>query len=95
MNTKHTPGPWLVEFFEDSARIRQEKGYEHTITVVSTWGDSQRETDARLIAAAPELLIALDDAFDWICELLPAYSTGGTRLDNLRRALAKATGGDE
>lgn len=51
---KHTPGPWFV----DGVRfVRQEPSPRHVICRLPT--TTRNEGDARLIAAAPELLEAL------------------------------------
>ncbi|RTW54554.1 hypothetical protein [Pseudomonas aeruginosa] len=63
----HTPGPWEIERYSDGliqivGGIRAVSDHEeHVTTVVEavTRGD---EANARLIAAAPELLDALEDA---------------------------------
>lgn len=76
--SKHSPGPWRAIESESSGTdrrhlqiaIRSESG--HMFSLGSTTGDDrhqQRMADARLIAAAPDLLEALrrclaDDAGD-------------------------------
>jgi hypothetical protein len=58
--TKHTPGPWTVNI-HDIARDGVwvcgpgESGYE-IVTVAEGQEDGQREANACLIAAAPEML---------------------------------------
>ena len=63
MNTKHTPGPWHVDrdAFERAARLR---GGDN-MRLILRWdafarrGSIEAEANARLIAAAPDLLEAL------------------------------------
>ncbi|WP_127677238.1 hypothetical protein [Sinorhizobium meliloti] len=50
---EHTPGPWIPTLCDDGAWMVNTDG---DIIVV---GDNLSETDARLIAAAPDLLAAL------------------------------------
>jgi hypothetical protein len=54
MNTKHTPAPWVT--------IEGGRGY--TITTQESRGISIKEANARLIAAAPELLDILQKLVD-------------------------------
>lgn len=69
---KHTPGPWTARPAEDTAR---DSGHGFEITsahdecfkwhVAGTWSElpeGQEAANARLIAMAPELLIALEHA---------------------------------
>ncbi|MBK9058109.1 MAG: hypothetical protein IPL82_09865 [Elusimicrobia bacterium] len=66
MNSKHTPGPW--NFSKDGAEIFPEtgpNGYVELCRVVGPWDGSKfydkgtAKANARLIAAAPEMLEAL------------------------------------
>lgn len=67
--SKHTPGPW--EFVGDAddfeCRVRQKSsmkkgpGFISEVTICENIGDTQ---NARLIAAAPDLLKALIDFLD-------------------------------
>jgi hypothetical protein len=57
----HTPGPWLVYQWDkgdDSAfEIADKDGRPTAIPVSSPWrSDAERDANARLIAAAPDLL---------------------------------------
>lgn len=55
----HTPGPWWIEEPDDPAEDERQisDGFGHTATV---YGDAETATaNARLIAAAPELLKTL------------------------------------
>jgi hypothetical protein len=84
--SKHTPGPWDARWSERGQYwfIDHEQGGEgYTLTKLNC-----EEADARLIAAAPELLEALKNAIEII---------EGTGLDASiqRAAIAKATGEDE
>jgi hypothetical protein len=97
MGTKHTPGPWAALPEEcDRAYIRirgQKLGCRYKVANVLTLvyeGVHEREAEetranARLIAASPELLEALE-----LCAAaLPAYSEEAKAA---RAAIAKATG---
>ena len=54
MNTKHTPGPW--KFMERGLLVKSDES-----EVVGTFHKANKnEANARLIAAAPELLAALE-----------------------------------
>ena len=62
MNTSHTPGPWTVKGRKMEARIygNVEGGPVAVVPYVTEWASNQYdEANARLIAAAPELLAAL------------------------------------
>ena len=90
--TKHTPGPWLATEWG----VRNSGGYiAHTYGVQRYEGQDaryvrevdQREADKLLIAAAPDLILALRDA---------VAALGGIMSDNVsqtvRAAITKATG---
>lgn len=110
MTSKHTPGPWiLAESVEnrfsktDMRRVRAaNEGAEHG-AVCEVYGVRDGSTacaNARLIAAAPELLEALVEAT--ACGMAPISSAkdGGASThsrqvrcaDMIRAAIAKATG---
>lgn len=77
-NTKHTPGPWVVNYEGD---VRGADGR----TVPWT------KDDARLIAAAPELLAALE----WAMGYLPTEGQSVTWMRGhaaARTAIARAKG---
>ena len=97
----HTPGPWLAEHREgDDGMYRTEVfSEEHGNIATCDWTpkhcgngvtETYREDNARLIAAAPDLLTA--------CELLIASKRSGKCSDRLaavdaaRAAIARATG---
>lgn len=62
--SKHTPGPWVV-----CARYVVTPDQDTTICEIPEYLADYTETDeanARLIAAAPDMLEALDDAQHWL-----------------------------
>lgn len=98
---KHTPGPWIVVDEDYGQVIRGaevERGqdgakFQWRDYVGTTWGSRSvvTEANARLIAAAPELLEALIDLrslydTDEGCRSTPEYIAASA-------AIAKATGG--
>lgn len=100
MNDKHTPGPWSV-FTKNDGTMMVAKTPTHYIAKVvgsSAVGDVRAKfmADARLIAAAPDMLEALRMA-------AAAYAAGpnpaavraemDSAIDYIRAAIAKATGG--
>jgi hypothetical protein len=94
---KNTPGPWA----DRNGRVYQTDNQNLTIANVARAFDGDYSpANARLIAAAPELLGALQEAVD--CGLVPTSSAndGGPNrhsrqvrcADMIRASIAKATG---
>lgn len=103
---KHTPGPWVVKpEKEDDTYLRirgQALGHRFKIAkvlcpanedfeqLISEWRETQ--ANARLIAAAPDLLEALQLC---LARLEPAMTElEFEAVDAARAAIAKATGGE-
>lgn len=57
MNTKHTPGPWSID--DDGIIVSQ---FGDVAQVAGTVADDETLPNQRLLAAAPELLAALEAA---------------------------------
>lgn len=57
METKHTPGPWIAEKWD---RLRWMVTHPDGIVCITAAGND--EGNARLMAAAPDLLLALEEA---------------------------------
>ena len=95
----HTPGPWLTQ----ASDVYNEAGqvvcdpHPNDYQIRAGAGripGSEREANARLIAAAPEMLNALELALATIERLKPSKpydSTQGTR-DVINAAITRATG---
>lgn len=93
---EHTPGPWTVEVDQGSvvvwSKFKSQKtgddGDDRHVVAIPDWGPmDKREADARLIAAAPDMLAALQmmlDAHGGL-EQSPAAKAA-------RAAIARATG---
>jgi len=63
--SKHTPGPWVIYELLDGYDIRAPEAECYIATASdpeAVWGAVLREEDACLIAAAPELLEAIEAA---------------------------------
>ena len=86
--SKHTPGPWRV--VKDPTNLSLQV-YGQTLALFECWRRSDEQTElanARLVAAAPDLLEALKEVF--------ADHDAVNRLSWVNRAaaaIAKATGG--
>lgn len=110
MNTKHTPGPWKcpdITLDIITADRKQSIAVCHR-SVDGNYkpGLQEAKANARLIAAAPELLEALKDCADWtrLCEhpevvklrhvdvVTEAEACQKVAQDNARAAIAKAEG---
>lgn len=96
MNAKHTPGPWIVNYDGLNIDTKQDGGIEQVARVSRT--NEEREANARLIAAAPDLLDALkeiEERADSNARDLDPESdahSGFIRIrDDARLALSKAT----
>lgn len=95
--TAHTPGPWEAEPMEDGCsvayRINDAHGYEIGVTSGRD-GESEEAANARLIAAAPDMLAALKEClplFDMVTALDDHGSNVLGQAENLiRAAIAEA-----
>lgn len=108
MSAAHTPGPWEVFIDDSGGPtsgwpLSIDAMNDPDKTVVRTGGQwpyewdaatSQREAcaNARLIAAAPELLEALDRLVNITAILPPSMDEPGSAIAQARAAIAKATG---
>ena len=93
--TQHTPAPWRVEHDEADVYVLMDalggEEDDHLLVYAAdrTEKPEQRLADARLIAAAPDLLRLLDEAV----AALEAENTQTALLqDEIRAAIAKARG---
>lgn len=106
MDTKHTPGPWRLEEVVDRGikhlcPVAEVDGFS-LLTVVHTggydgdecvpFGAVYRDDDARLIAAAPELLEALRRFANTDLTVPVVRNTFGFDVLHARAAIAKAEG---
>lgn len=104
----HTPGPW--EYRQASnycgfaiaprgtlptlAAVERPRGNPHTLNVTAFNFPGDTEANARLIAAAPELLDALRIVMSWIDNWDPNFTLDAewpADRDSARAAIAKAT----
>lgn len=98
-NAMHTPGPWVT------SRVHAGEGYVHSVrqniagqpTIAMVWDDNDNpiasSPDARLIAAAPDLLAALEKCLPIINAYRRiALGDGDIAASNARAAIAKAKG---
>lgn len=89
--SKHTPGAWTVE-----KRLVVGPDGVPVALVLATNGDTPRvAANARLIAAAPQLLGALEGLMEWEEEIaadLRQHTSPGPLLDAARSAIRAARG---
>jgi hypothetical protein len=97
---KHTPGPWQVVAYYSS-------GERHTVAGPDgrdlcrfvhsqSGGWDLKEADARLIAAAPDMLEALKLAQRWLLNCMPVAELDGPKpLPVIAAALARAESSED
>ncbi len=98
MTTKHTPGPWTSDEHEHDEPYQPIRIRAAGRTLCKIWLDdapvhdfnAEQRANARLIAAAPEMLNALHKA-----EQQLDYGQFDAAQDVLRAAIAKAEGRGE
>lgn len=93
MSTNHTPGPWSWEYGDaECSRPIALSAPKYDVILASEDFDGPRvyvsDADARLIAAAPELLAALQG-------VLNVADRKTDEFDAARAAIAKATEGGQ
>ena len=101
--TKHTPGPWIVEETPEHLWIGPPRHNSHKLESIVTDIDNStdylpavrdtRIANARLIAAAPEMLEALMEAGIFLYKHESYFGSNGPwLLDHLRDVIKKAKG---
>ena len=92
---KHTPGPWKMCSMGDSVYIK--KGKRQLPPLSFDLSFFEREANARLIAAAPEMLEVLEEMAR--LPIAGPYPDGPcldqADMDIVKAAIAKATGKEE
>lgn len=94
MTDKHTPGPWKA--VPHGSRIYGPDGYELAATSYEWQRTSTTEANARLIAAAPDMLAALLTCIDMLQDCLQHSDNDtadmiDTVLQSAQSAIDKAT----
>lgn len=103
--TNHTPGPWEPRYETPgwpwlsiiSPTRRRETDASHAVCLLRAWtADPERDANARLIAAAPEMLVALVACWEQLaCFCTEHDEDNTTKACKLAfDAIEKATGGD-
>ncbi len=99
MTHKHTPGPWSTDEAEHDEPYQDINIRAGSRPICRVWKDdapvrdynAEQDADAKLIAAAPDLLEALEDLLQTMEQ--HEQLAGGACIygDNARAAIAKAT----
>lgn len=106
MKAKHTPGPWAVEFNNPlsiipySHSLKAAHGAFKPIAIIFEGGGlegrPEQKANAKLLAAAPDLLETLTfikDFFENRFEPWPDNKMGKSEMsDKIKKVIAKATG---
>lgn len=92
MNAQHTPGPWEAGQYGNSFIVTA-KGGMYDVAVVRNIGNEDNAANARLIAAAPDLLEALRQLRDAF--IVTSVEMQADAMRAARAAIAKATGGNQ
>ena len=93
----HTPGPWQIDDCTpgESTGLRFEVGTKDSVIARTTDGWKEAHANARLIAAAPELLEQCKLFEKVLTHLINSGDSGADlERDKLREVLAKVEGGE-
>lgn len=94
---KHTPGNWTTYVYANTIQVCRPKPLPGTIAIVPDC--PEQEANARLIAAAPECLVALEHVSEYItrcnqgAETLNSADLTRILVSVITPAITKATGG--
>jgi hypothetical protein len=104
MSAQHTPGSWKAHFEEayfvtgpDLGRVAMMMNLKGAHGLGGRRSGGESAANARLIAAAPELLEALESEYAWLADIRNSWpgrhgAEGQARLIRLREVISKATG---
>lgn len=90
MNTEHTKGPWIYGADSDEVITKNAALICDIAPSRESVSDEEADANARLIAAAPELLAALQKLLENAGDCLEVEAPSS--LCDARAAIAKATG---
>ena len=95
---KHTPGPWFDAgsdtYFPDQTNIKANSGTEsfYVAAVIGGLSEDEHKANVSLIAAAPDLLEALQDVVNSVARCTSGDVCQMSDFSSARAAIAKATG---
>ncbi len=92
MSEQHTPGPWSAMPYERSVAIFSDDAYIAAVYDGPQIDRDQRLANARLMAAAPELLAALQAVWEAYEEGYETEELTPAVADKVHAAIARATG---
>jgi hypothetical protein len=95
--SNYTPAPWRAHKLPNGSHhiIADHWGASVAVTMFPDNGSEGREANALLIAAAPDMLDALEKCRKWVAQYhdLPGHNAASRRMtDYLDRIIATATG---
>ncbi len=90
---KHTPGPWYPIDFAGYQVIKTEPYYDSGIDILNLDECDVANANARVIAAAPDLLEACEEAVSTIDMLMgdDIHPSASMSLNRIIKAIRKAT----
>lgn len=94
--SKHTPGPWVEAGYGDyndydgNCRVILGEGGDIRTAIVLGFDNDRNRANARLIAAAPDLLAALKGLSEAYCRAGSALSRDERHEDRMRLIAARA-----
>lgn len=93
--SERTPGPWALEPNGPAWNLKSPDRAEHFLIFLGMLHNNagELEANARLIAAAPELLCVAEGALGYLEALPQHYRPDEAWFVPLRAAIAKAKGG--
>lgn len=91
--SKHTPGPWRTKLYEDVLEVYANVNGPGWLVAQWESPDDNDKANARLIAAAPDLLAACQAIDEWHDLMAQDYPEIMRPFRMVRAAIAKATGG--
>lgn len=86
---KHTPGPWEVKKYETRTSVVGADGTK-VLSITNQYFKGETEANARLIAAAPDLLEELENIIFHLYDSVYWYD-----FEKTKQIISKATGQDE
>lgn len=96
--SKHTPGPWKCAPVKDEdgnpmfIEITADGIKEIANTANGNFSDEVEHSNARLIAAAPDLLALVKDCFDYLSSVEDGVPPGGPSVERFEMVIKKAEG---